>query len=96
MEEERKHYNSVMEGINTSLMDGEVYHNLMMEERSIINHDGWENIGKEIIVELVKRMWVDIENEIVTNICKCLCVKLPENPNLFELILFNPAGIQAP
>jgi len=40
MEEERKHYNSVMEGINTSLMDREGHHNLMMEERSIINHDG--------------------------------------------------------
>ena len=66
MEEERKHYNSVMEGINTSLMDREGHHNLMMEERSIINNDEWENIGNEIIVELGKRMWADIENEILT------------------------------
>ena len=55
-----------MEGTNTSFMDREGHDNLMMEERSIIYHDGWENIWKEIIVELLKRMWADIENEILT------------------------------
>ena len=42
----RKHYNSVMEGINTSLMDREGHHNLMMdryrEKHQILDGKGLE------------------------------------------------------